>query len=286
MILRRLLCDAVVNYFESDSWQELVQQMARGKEVRHAHAYADSILHPEPLLRIVAEYFKSRGLPLQRKIYVLPPANIPGMTDIYNIHPAPDWGHCELILRYSRDDVLTPMRTGTSLANKSVEVWDDAFMERFYTRFDFKTELTGQDEKDIIAYFDSTSWKLQSNFILGGTNRHAHALVETSIHPEIIQRFVIKTIEGRGWEVAKSVSIVYNSRGCDFGKITTLLKKPEIMLELEWEYNPDVSIRPGAEPMVLATTLEDLKSCMGDCDYIRLDEAAVQEIIHRLQANA
>jgi len=45
MILPALICDAVVNYFESDRWQELVRQMKRGKEVRHAHAYAsDSLL--------------------------------------------------------------------------------------------------------------------------------------------------------------------------------------------------------------------------------------------------
>ena len=221
-----------------------MRQMARGKEVRHAHAYADSILHPEPLLRIVEEYFKAHGLPLQRKIYLLPPANIHGMTDIYNIHPKQDWGHCELILRYSQDQILAPM---TTQASKSVEVWDDAFMEKHYAQYDFKTKLTSQDEKDIIAYFDSPEWKLQYNFMLGGTNRHAHALVETSIHPEIIQEFAIKAIESRGWEVSKSVSVVYGNRGFNFGKITTLLSKPEIMLELEWAYNPKVSIRPGHE---------------------------------------
>ena len=48
------------------------------------------------------------------------------------------------------------------------------------------------------------------------------------------------------------------------------------MLELEWAYNPKVSIRPGAEPMVLATTIEDLYRCMSGCDYIRLDEEAVR----------
>lgn len=60
VILKSLICDAVVNYFESDAWQELIRQMARGREVRHAHAYADSILHPEPLIRIVEEYFKAQ----------------------------------------------------------------------------------------------------------------------------------------------------------------------------------------------------------------------------------
>ena len=171
MILRPLICNAVVNYFESEDWKELMKQMARGKEVRHAHIYADSILHPEPLLKIVEEYFKAHGLPLQRKIYLLTPGGIHGMTDIYNIHPRQDMGHCELILRYSEDQILAPMAAGATRAGKTVEVWDDEFMEKFYANYNFKTKLTSQDEKAIIAYFDSSEWKLQHNFMLGGTIR-------------------------------------------------------------------------------------------------------------------
>ncbi|MFC1930781.1 hypothetical protein ACFLXJ_01040 [Chloroflexota bacterium] len=284
MILRSLVCDAVVNYFESEDWKELVRQMARGKEVRHAHAYADSILHPEPLLKIVEEYFKAHGLPLQRKIYLISPLGAHGMTDIYNIHPKEDWGHCELILRYSEDYVLAPMAAGATRTGKSVEVWDDAFMEKHYAKYDFKTKLTREDERDIIAYFDSPEWKMQYNFMLEGTNRHAHSLVETSIHPEIIQEFAIKAIETKGWEVSKSVSIVYGMRNFDFGKLTILVKKPEIMLELEWDYNPNVSIRAGAEPIIIVQTQETLIDCMDGLDYIKLDEPAVQEIIERLKA--
>ena len=286
MILRSLLCDAVVSYFESEDWNELMRQMARGKEVRHAHIYADSILHPEPMLKIVEEYFKSRGLPLQRKVYLLTPGGTHAMTDIYNIHPRQDWGHCELIFRYSEDQILAPMSAGATRAGKTVEVWDEQYMEKFYKKYDFKTKLTSQDEKDILAYFDSPEWKLQYNFMLGGTNRHAHSLVETSIHPEIIQEFAIKALENRGWEVSKSVSILYGWKGGEFGKLTILLKKPEIMLELEWDFNPNVSIKSGSEPMILKTTLETLNDAMSGCDYIRLDEAAVKEIVDRLKAKA
>ena len=278
MILRSLICDAVVNFFESESWQELIRQMRRGKEVRHAHAYAESILHPEPLLKVVEEYFRAQGLPLQRKIYLLPPANVFGVTDIYNIHPHPDWGHCELIMRYNPDRILSP-RTG-----KSVEVWDDTYMERHYAKFNFKRAVTKQEEKDLRAYFHSAEWKWQSNFMLGGNNRHAHSLVETSIHPEVAQKYLVESLEGRGWEVTKSVSVVYNNKGMDFGKITTLLRKPEIMLELEWEFNAGVSIKPGAEPMILKTTLEDLHNCMAGLDYICLDDSAIDEIVERLKA--
>lgn len=284
VILRNLICDAVVKYFESEDWKELMRQMARGKEVRHAHIYADSILHPEPFLKIIEEYFKAHGLPLQRLIYLLNPAGTHGMTDIYNIHPKQDWGHCELILRYSEDQILAPMTVRGTQAKRTVEVWDDEYMEKFYARYNFKTTLTNQNEKDIIAYFDSPEWKLQYNFMLGRSNRHAHSLVETSIHPEIIQEFELKAISAMGWEVSKSVSVAFGLKGGEFGKITTLLKKPEIMLELEWSYNPNVSIRSGAELMIHQYTKETLAAAMSGCDYIKLDEMAVKEIVERLQA--
>lgn len=284
MILRSLICEQVVNYFESDDWKELMRNMRRDKEVRHAHVYVDSILHPKPLLRIVAEYFKAQGLPLQRKIYLLPPGGAYGWTDIYNIHPRQDWGHFEIILRYSPDQVLVPMSPEATPTGKSVEIWDDQYMEKFYARFNFKTKLTSQDEKDLNAFFVSPEWKWHYNFMLGGSNRHSHALVESSIHPEIIQEFAIKALQARGWEVSKSVSVVYAIRGCDFGKITILLKRPEVMLELEWDFNPNVSIKPGAEPMILKSTLEDLNACMAGLNYLELDEEGVPQIIKALKA--
>jgi len=283
MMLSSLICDAVVNYFQSDDWRELMRQMARGKEVRHAHAYADSILHPEPLMTVINEYFKARGLPLQRKIYVLTPGPAHGMTDVYNIHPKADWGHCELILRYSEEHVLAPMATEATRAGKTVDVWDDAFMEKHYTKYDFKTKLTAAEEKQLIGYFNSPEWELQYHFLMGGTNRHAHSLVVTSIHPELLNKYGVRAMKAKGFEVTKAVSVVYHTKNFDVGKITYLLKKPEIMFELEWDYNPSVVIRPGAEPMVHLTTLETLQEMMKGLNYVRLDDAAVAEIIDRLK---
>jgi hypothetical protein len=274
-----MVCQAVVDYFKSESWQELMTQMARGKEVRHAHIYAESILHPGPLMKVIAGYFESQGLPLQRKIYLLPPGSVHGMSDIYNIHPRPDMGHFELIMRYSPHQVLAPMPLETTSAGKVVEVWDEKYMETVYARYNFKTRLTPQDEKDLVAYFNSAEWKMQYNFMLSAPNRHTHSLVETSIHPEILQEYAIKAMEARGWEVTRACSIVYVVKGFDIGKITFLLKKPEIMIELEWDFNPDVSIRSGSEPMVGMTTAEDLDAAMCGLDYIKLDDDAVQAIV-------
>ncbi len=280
MILSSLICDAVVSYFETEDWKELMKNLARGKELRHAHIYADTILHPEPLRQVVDEYFKSQGLPLQRKTYLLPPGGIHGWTDIYNIHPRRDMGHFELIMRYRKDQVLAPM------AGRKVEVWDDKYMEGHYAPYNFKTKLTSQDEKDLIGYFSSPEWKRQVIFMLEGTNRHVHSLVETSIHPELLNEFGVKAMAARGWAVSRATSVVYRVRNCDFGKITYLLKKPEVMLELEWDFNPDVSIKPGAKSLIMKTTEEDLAAAMSGLDYIELDEEALQAITRALKAKA
>jgi len=102
--------------------------------------------------------------------------------------------------------------------------------------------------------------------------------METFIHPEIIQGFAVKALKARGWEIAKPASVVHGIIGCNFGKITRLPSKPEVMLELELDFNPNVSIKPGAEPMILTTTLEDLNTGLASIDYITLDGPAIQQI--------
>jgi hypothetical protein len=208
------------------------------------------------------------------------------MTDIYNIHPKADWGHCELILRYNEDEILAPMAAGATREGKSVEVWDDQYMENLYKKYNFKTKLTSEEEKDLINYFNSPEWELQFIFMMSGANRHAHSLVETSIHPELLNEYGVKAMEAKGWEVTKAVSVAFGLRNTDFGKITYLLKKPEVMFELEWDYNPNLTIRSAAEPMMHVTTKETLAEAMSGCNYIWLDEQAVEEILSSISRKA
>ena len=178
------------------------------------------------------------------------------------------------------------MGAGATRSGKTVEVWDDEFMEKHYAKYNFKTKLTSEEEKDLIGYFNSPEWELQFIFMMGGSNRHTHSLVETSIHPELLNEYGVKAMEAKGFEVTKAVSVVYSTKNFDVGKITYLLRQPEVMFELEWDYNPNVTIRSGAEPMVHTTTLETLHEAMEGCNYIRLDEEAVAEIVKRLKAKA
>ena len=102
MILREVICNEIIDYFSSDDWQEVIRQMSRGPEVRHAHVYADSILHPEPLLKIVEAWFEAQGMSLQRQIYLLHMPGVPGLADIYNIHTG------SVLAKLTRSDSVAP----------------------------------------------------------------------------------------------------------------------------------------------------------------------------------
>ena len=282
MILRSLICDAVVGYFESADWTYLMNNLARGKEVRHAHIYTDSILDPRPMLKVIEGYFDAHGLPLQRKIFLLPQGH--GMIDIYNIHPRQDMAHFEFFMRYSREQVLVPMGSAATRAGRTCQFWDDKFMKNHLAQYNFKTTLTSEDEKDLIGYFNSPEWKLQHLFMGDPESLHSHSMVETSIHPEIILEFGQKAIEAKGWELSKAVNVVFGVKGFDQGKITYLVRKPELVLELEWEFNPNISIVPATGPLVRKATTADLAPAMSGLEYLELDREAVQEIIRALKA--
>ena len=238
MILRRVICEAVASYFDSADWNDLIKQLARGEEVLHAHIYAESILHPGSLIPIVQGYFEARRLPLLRRIFVV--GNGRGMTAIYNIHPRQDMAHFDIIHRYSPDHILAPMEAALTREGKTVSVWDEQYMKKHYARFDFRTKLTEEDEQDLKSYFDSSGWKEQ--YVLMTTmedrhdysDHHVHSMVETSIHPEIILEFGKKALTAKGWELSKAVNVVWGMKNFDQGKCTFLLKKPEMVLELEW----------------------------------------------------
>ena len=284
MILRSLICEQVVGYFESEDWTYLMHNLARGKEVLHAHIYADSVLDPRPMLRVIEGYFEAHGLPLQRKIFLLPQSH--GLIDIYNIHPRQDMAHFELFMRYSKEQVLAPMSSAATRGGKTVDIWDDKFMKGHLARFNFKTTLTAEDEKNLVSYFGSPAWKSQYVFMGDLESLHSHSLVETSVHPEIILEFGRKAIEAKGWELSKAVSIVFGMKGFEQGKLTYLVKKPELVLELEWEFNPDVSVVPVAEHIVRTATAADLAPVMSGIEYLELDDEAVREIISALKAKA
>lgn len=283
-MLEALVRRHAVDYFFSPHWQDFVKELERGDEVRHAHIYVDSILPPEAIARLVRTYFEAAGRPLQRQIRFLSHGR--GFANVYNVHPA-GMCHFEVMVRFNDQVVLEPMPPELTREGRNAEYWDDAFMERFYDQFTFRP-MGREEEEEVRAYFRSDAWKSgYACMTYEDRNVHSHNIVETSLHPEDILPLGLEAIRARGWDVGKAVSVVFNVRGADIGKITYLLSRPEIVLELEWEYNPHVIIRPAVEPISRIIHERDVRRDLDGIPYFPLRDVdvewAVEEIRRRLR---
>jgi len=278
MILKKLVTEKVIEYFKSEYWGQLIDVLGRGEEVYHMHVFTDSILSPEPIARIIKAYFDIQGWPLQRKILVIP--NGRGVADLYGIHPK-GCGHFEVFLQYSDQAVLEPS-ADPFRGKKNVEWWDKKFMEEYYKQFPFRT-FGPAEEKELVAYFKSKEWEMSYLIMTAGRNLHSHTLVKTSIHPEILLKYGVEAIERKGWKMGKATSIVFGMKGLDRGKITYLVSKPEMMLELEWDFDADTMITPGPMPMYRIYNEDLLLKDTAHCNYLVLDGGQVEEIIKALK---
>ena len=236
---------SLLSYFESAHWTSFVKELERGEEVRHAHIYVDSCLAPQGVGKIIEAYFAAAGRPLIRNIRYLPIT--PETLNIYNVTPQ-GMCHFEMFLHYNPEVILSPMPDEFSREGQQSSFWDDAHMENFYKDYDFQP-ITTQAEQKIKDYFYGPDFRY-AYLMMTDDNRgllHTHAVVETSIHPEQLIPYAVKSLEEMHAEVQKTVSVVFNCYKKDTPKMIFLLGKPEICVEVEWHYNPHVVIK-AADP--------------------------------------
>jgi len=281
MILKSLIVEAVANYFKQDiTWKLMMNNLARGKEFLHGHIWLDSILHPESVRKVAKGYLETHGLPLARESFIRAGRSggqSPGFVIIENIHPR-GTTHFELFMRYSKEQVIAPTPPSATAFDTPIDLWDEDLKKTRYAKLDFKTTLTAQDEKDLIAFYDSPVWEEFCRFFHDEKGTHAHLEFETSIHPDIIQEYAGKAVEARGWEFLRGVNLMPFPEP-DRGIIMVSIKKPELYMEFGWYFVPDVSIKLRPEPIVQKIYPADDAPAMVGIEYIELDDEAVQEIV-------
>jgi hypothetical protein len=278
MILKKLVTEKVIEYFRSEQWEEIIRVLSIGEDVLHAHVYAQSILAPRPVGQVIKDYFDIKGWPLQRNMVLVPTGR--GIIDIYGIHPK-GCGHFELFLQYSDQVVLEGTRD-LYRGKSNVEWWDKAYMENYYKQFDFR-EFGPAEEKEVKAYFKSKEWEMTYLIMASRENFHSHTLIKTSIHPDILAKYGIAAIEAKGWKIGKTTSVLFSMKGLDRGKICFLLSKPEMILELEWDFDRDTIIEPGPTPIYRMYTEEMLVKDTAGLNYFILDETQINDIITTLK---
>lgn len=282
MKLRKVVREKVVEYFNGPEWMKAVKSMAAGRDkVYHAHIYADSVLHPSSVSSIVEDYFAVQERPLERKLKLL--SHGKGLTNVYYIQPR-DMCHFEVFLRYDKDVVLVPTAGKHARSGRSYEDWGPEFMEKYYSRFEFR-EMNQHARDQVKDYFASPSWESIYRVMALDNERnvHSHCLVETSLHPEEILPIGAQAIERKGWMLDRGVSVVFGLNGYDQGKITYLVKSPELVLELEWEYNKDVVIKAVTDYPARITTTSMVEKDMESVDYIHLENDDFEWISQRIK---
>lgn len=285
MILRKLIREQIAGYFESSDWEGALDVMRRGRhDVLHAHVYTDSILHPHAIRRVVEAYFAAKKIPMERKIKLLSHGR--GYLNVYYIQPA-GMCHFEVFPRFTVDTVLEPMAAANARGGRSFEYWDVAFMQNYYKQFSF-ARMGAAEEKEARAYFASEAWERLYAVMYYENERsvHSHAIVETSLHPEELLPLGRAAIQARGWDVDRGISVVFNVNGHDQGKLTYLVRKPEIVLELEWVHNPAVTIRPAVVPIARVTTTDMVERDMAGVPYIELNDDDIAWLTRRFADRA
>ena len=262
-----------------------METMKRGRsEVVHAQLYADSILHPHSIRDVIQAYFRTKGRAIERKIKFLSHAH--GQLNVYYIQPE-GMCHFEIFPRFTTDTVLEPMDLHNARGGKTFDHWDVAFMANYYKSFDFRP--MGNEERSATAdYFKSEAWERLYAVMYYDNERavHCYAIVNTSLHPEDILPIGQAAIEARGWDVDRAVSVVFGVNGYDQGKITYLVREPEIVLELEWIHNRDKTIEPAVVPVARITTTDMVDRDMVGLPYIKLDRDDISWLESRFAKQA
>ncbi|WP_413875608.1 hypothetical protein [Albidovulum sp.] len=284
MVLKKVVREKVVEYFTSDAWKEIMAVMGRGhKDCLHSHIYLDSIIHPSSFLDVAHIYFEKLGLKMGRTVPTITLG--PAHAVLYYLQPG-ELNHFEFFLRFN-DEVVVEAATGVGgKQRKMFEYWDPASIQKFYAKHTFAKMGPG-DEDEVRAFFRGDAWE-QLVYILMYESHlygHAHCNVDTKYHPEDLMRLGLEAIKERGWEIGRAVSIIYNQNGKEQGKVSFLLQKPQIVLELEYNTVPDVTIRPLRHPVTRTMTYEEARLHMQGVPYHKFDSDDLKWIAANLPSS-
>jgi len=274
--LEVLVAEKLLDYFQSRQWRDLLDLLARRSDVLHAHVYTASILHPHDVASVIEAFFAKRGEALKRQIRFLSHGH--GVTNIYNIQPSPDSAHFEVFMTFNENAVL---EADNNRPGAALEAWDTSFMHTYYDRFQFHTPSV-EEEEAIRTYFLSEHWQQAYDFMMETGSLHCHVPVRMSIHPDRVIAIGREVMAEKGWVVGRAVSIVYRWRGLDQGKIVFLLARPEIVLELEWDFDSDALLAPRRPGLTHLLSEDQFRTDVAGIPYFALSNTIKQQVLERI----
>lgn len=278
------IADAIVGYFNSEQWNRTIDVLTTKDEpVYHAHVYIETQVHPLSLEQIVKGYFRKKGLEVHRKIEIFTSGQVADSGSIHGIEPH-GLPHFDLLWRFSPDQVIAAAKKADNL-----EYWGRSYMEAFYAKYPFRSELTEADQVEVDAYFGGPVWAKYCELNEHRDVVHIHANVETSLHPDLIRDAALKAMRKRGWDIAEVVPCAFQMRGQMHGKLVFLGNAPEKIFDIAWSFNPTIGLIPSTRywlttesPTYDARTMAELPVLLKRDPYVLLSLAEIESIVARL----
>lgn len=269
----------VAEYFNGEHWRRVLDVLEeRDGPITHAHAYIDTCIHPMSLDEVIGRYFAKHGKPLHRRTEIFTSGQHSDKGSIHGIEPKGQ-PHFDLLFGYTDEVAIRPSK-GTDL-----ESWSEAFMDDFYAQYPFR-EPTAQDLQSIDDYFASETWERFYDIVEDHRTVHAHANVETGIHPRHIAKVALDRMAARGWNIDKVVPVAFKMRGLWHGKLVFLGNSPEKVFDIAWMFNPVVGLVPSSRywlltetPQYDVRTMDEVPLLLKSNDYRMLSTSDIEAII-------
>lgn len=247
--IREEVLRSIKDYFAGEQWRTLQDRVENDRENSyHAHIFVDTSLHPLTFCDVLRTYYAAIGMPIDRAID-LQPSNV-GFNMLHGIHPAGSF-HYDVAWRYNPACVLAPMPHELVKEKNNLQIWGRKEIDDFFGQYRF-VRATGQAKEDLDAFFRSPEWDQTVEYVLDTTIAHFHTNVEMSIHPDDLRDAALEAIGRQGWKLQKHIHCIFSPyKGWTTGKVVFLLEEPEVMFDIAWKFNPDVTIRPSTVHFML-----------------------------------
>lgn len=247
-LIREDILQSIKNYFDGEQWTTLEDRVENDSEnTYHAHIFVETTLHPLTFCDVLREYYKAKGMEIDRPID-LQPSNV-GHNMLHGIHPTGSF-HFDIAWRYEPGKIISPMPPEFIKEKNNLQIWGKKEIDDFFSQYNFVWP-SGKVQEELNQYFESDTWEQTCEYVLDDTIAHFHANVETSIHPDALRDAALGAIKKQGWKVQKVLHCIFSPvKGWTTGKVVFLLDEPRVMFDIAWKFNSEVGIRPSTVPFM------------------------------------
>ncbi|WP_417722595.1 hypothetical protein [Salipiger sp.] len=289
--MRQAVLSEIKAYFDSDHWGELEDRVENHSDsTLHAHVFVDTRLHPETFCDVLRTYYAARGMEIRRTID-FQPSNV-GHNMLHGVYPQGTF-HYDVAWRYADGPAIAPMPEALVKERDNLQIWGVREIEDFFARYDFVTDAEAA-AGPLDDFFASPTWARTAELVEDRTVAHFHTNVEMNIHPDLLMSAALRRIERRGWKLQKTLHCIFSPRqGWTTGKVVFMLDEPEVMFDIAWSFNPDVSIRPSTfhfmledDPAFDVRRKETLEYYTSQGAFLRLDAGELGALHDMLRPGA